>query len=214
MKHKILVSLCSLALMGSLAFADGPATIQEVQPAVYTTENGSNLTIKNIQVDLQGDAAANQKISQYFAKVEQNSLDFFNKNSTGKMKITEERSYVVTLNDGKYISIIEQGYIYFDRAAHPSSWKNGATFDARTGEKLDWKDLVQPKDAKAFTLDNINRAITLSNYKLSNYFNGLTTLPTNYYLDSKRNIHFIFGQYEVAPYSTGIVDINMDKKAK
>ncbi|MCH4167450.1 MAG: RsiV family protein [Megasphaera sp.] len=214
MKHKILVSLCSLALMGSLAFAAEPATVQEVQPSVYSTANGSALTIRNIQITIPGNEAASQKIMQYFVNEEANSLVFFKKNSNDSMKMTEEKSYTVTLNNGKYVSIISQGYMYFEKAAHPTSWKNGVTFDAQTGEKLDWQDLVKPKDAKTFTLANINRTLTLSDYKLSTYFTGLTELPKNYYLDSKENIHFLFGQYEVAPYSTGIVDINMRKQAK
>lgn len=214
MKHKIIVLICSLALIGSLAFAAEPVTVQELQPSVYSTENGSELTIRNIQVTVPGNEAASQKIMQYFINEETESLAFFKKHNNSSMKMTEEKSYTVTLNNGKYISILSQGYMYFDKAAHPSSWKNGVTFDAQTGERLNWQDLVKPKDAKTFTLDHINRTLTLSDYKLSTYFTGLTELPKNYYLDSKENIHFIFGQYEVAPYSTGIVDINMRKQAK
>ncbi|MCH4179192.1 MAG: RsiV family protein [Megasphaera sp.] len=214
MKHKILMSLCSLALMGSMAFAAGPVTVGNSTPAVYTRDNGSELTMQSPVVSVPGNEAASQKIMQYFIDQEQKSKAFFEKNANNKMKVTEEKSYVVTLNDGQYLSIIDQGYIYFDRAAHPTSWKTGVTFDAATGDVLNWQDLVQPKDAKAFTLKRINEALLLSDYKLSTYFDGLTELPKNYYLDNKKNIHFIFGQYEVAPYSTGIVDINMHKQAK
>ena len=66
------------------------------------------------------------------------------------MKMTEEKSYVVTLNDGKYLSFIDQGYIYFDKAAHPTSWKHGVTFDLETGERLDWQDVwYGRKDAES-----------------------------------------------------------------
>ena len=180
MKHKILMSLCSLALMGSMAFAAGPVTVGNSTPAVYTRDNGSELTMQSPVVSVPGNEAASQKIMQYFIDQEQKSKAFFEKNANNKMKVTEEKSYVVTLNDGQYLSIIDQGYIYFDRAAHPTSWKTGVTFDAATGDVLNWQDLVQPKDAKAFTLKRINEALLLSDYKLSTYFDGLTELPKNY----------------------------------
>ena len=73
---------------------------------------------------------------------------------------------------------------------------------------------VSDTHEKAFTLQKITNKLTLSDHVLSTYFNGLTEDPKNFYLDKKGNIHFIFGQYEVAPYSSGIIDINMGKQAK
>lgn len=214
MKEKLAAALCAALLVGSLSFAAAPATVQDAQKAVYTKPNGSTLTIQYPAVSVAGNAVASQKIAQYFIEEQAKAKAFFDKESMEGMKMTEEKSYVVTLNDGKYLSFIDQGYIYFDKAAHPTSWKHGVTFDLETGERLDWQDLVRPEDAEFFTLDRINAKIFLSKYQLSTYFEGLTELPKNYYLDENKVIHFIFGQYEIAPYSTGIVDISMGKKAK
>lgn len=128
--------------------------------------------------------------------------------------MNEEKHYKVTLNDGKYLSILDEGNLSFVKEKYPTAWKTGVTFDLETGKRVTWQDVMKPEDAKAFTLKAINEKIFLSKYKLSDYFNGLTTLPTNYYIDKNRTIHFIFGQYEVAPYAMGIIDINMGKQAK
>ncbi len=213
MKVKIAAVLCAALFVGSLSFA-APAAVTDAQKAIYTQPNGSKLTIQYPKVTVEGNAAASQKIAQYFTEEAVKAQEFFNKENMRGMKITEDKSYVVTLNDGKYLSIIDQGSIYFDKAAHPTSWKNGVTFDLETGELLAWQDLVRPEDAKDFTLDKINSKIFMSKYMLSAYFNGLTELPKNYYLDQNKVIHFLFGQYEIAPYATGIVDISMGKQAK
>ena len=213
MKGKLITTLCAALLVGSLSFA-APATVENAQKIVNTRSNGSTLTIQYPKVTVAGNAAASQKIAQYFIEEQEKAQAFFEKESMQGMKMTEDKSYVVTLNDGKYLSIIDQGSIYFDKAAHPTSWKHGVTFDLETGERLNWQDLVRPEDAGEFTLERINSKIFLSKYTLSSYFDGLTELPKNYYLDESKVIHFIFGQYEIAPYSTGIVDISMGKKAK
>ena len=100
----------------SLSFAAAPATVQDAQKAVYTKSNGSTLTIQYPAVSVAGNAAASQKIAQYFIEEQAKAKAFFDKESMEGMKMTEEKSYVVTLNDGKYLSFIDQGYIYFDKA--------------------------------------------------------------------------------------------------
>ena len=214
MKKKIWAALCACLFVGSVVLAASPAVVTDAQPYVLTRTDGSSLTIKYPNVTVPDNKTASQLITQYFIEEQAKAAAFFKKESIDNMKMTEEKSYVVTLNNGKYLSMIDQGYIYYDKAAHPTSWKNGVTFDVETGKRVEWQDIIRPKDAKVFTLKNINTKIFMSKYVLSSYFNGLTTLPTNYYLDKNQTIHFIFNQYEVAPYSSGIIDISMGKKAK
>lgn len=214
MKKKIMTALCACLLAGSVALAASPAAVTDTQQYVLTRADGSSLTVKYPSITVPGNQAASQLITQYFIDEQAKAAAFFNKEAIDGMKMTEEKSYVVTLNNGKYLSFIDQGYIYYDRAAHPTSWKNGVTFDVETGKRVEWQDIIRPEDAKAFYLKNINEQIFLSKYVLSSYFKGLTELPKNYYLDKNQTIHFIFNQYEIAPYSSGIIDINMHKKAK
>lgn len=210
---KIAAFFCAAVFMSATAFAAG-ATVQDGQKQVYTGPEGSTLTIQYPVVNVAGNGQASQLIAKYFTREEAKAQEFFNRNANNGKKLTEEKNYVVTLNDGKYLSLIDQGTIHFDKDKRPTEWKTGVTFDLETGKQVGWQDLVKPEDAKSFTLKAINEKIFLSNYKLSSYFEGLQNLPLNYYLDKNRTIHFLFAQYEIAPYSSGIIDINMGKQAK
>lgn len=213
MMKKICTALCAAVLMGSVACA-ADATIADGQQHVYTHDDGSTLTIQYPVVTVAGNEAATQAITQYFVTQAQEAKNFFDSNANNGKVMNEEKHYKVTLNDGKYLSILDEGNLSFVKEKYPTAWRTGVTFDLETGKCVTWQDVMKPEDAKAFTLKAINEKIFLSKYKLSDYFNGLTTLPTNYYIDKNRTIHFIFGQYEVAPYATGIIDINMGKQAK
>ena len=212
---KIPSLLCGAWLMGAVAFAASPAVVQDAPKAMYAHDDGSVLTIQYPSVAVEGNAGAAAAIAQYFTDEQEQAKAFFAQQGTKGVKVTEEKYYAVTLNDGKYLSFLDEGYLYFDKAAHPTSWKTGVVFDMETGRRItDWRELVKPGDEKAFTLRKITDKLTSSGYVLSTYFNGLTEDPKNFYLDKKGNIHFVFGQYEVAPYSSGIIDINMGKQAK
>lgn len=213
MKQKLLAVLCAALLVGSLSLAAGPADVQMLQPVTVTADNGSRLETSYPDVSILGNAAATQKIRDYYAGEQVRTKEFFEKQQA-KGVVTETKSYEVMHNGGKYLSIVESGFVRFDREAHPTFWKTGTTFDVTTGEVVKWQDLVKPGDEKYFTLKKINQSLFLSKYKLSSYFEGLTQLPTNYYLDKGGTIHFLFGLYEVAPYSEGIVDLNTMKRAK
>ena len=38
----------------------------------------------------------------------------------------------------------------------------------------------------------------------------LKNLPDNFYWDKNLHVHFIFQQYEIAPYAVGIIDVDID----
>lgn len=153
-------------------------------------------------------------MAQYFADEQAQAREFFAQQGTKGVKLTEEKHYTVTLNNGKYLSFLDEGYLYFDRAAHPTSWKTGVVFDMETGRRItNWRELVKPGDEKALPCKNHQQA-DLERQRLVDILQQPDGRSQNFYLDKKGNIHFIFGQYEVAPYSSGIIDINMGKQAK
>ena len=212
MKLKVTTLLAGALLMGSLSFAAAPAFIQDAQPIVYSRIDGSTLTIQYPKITASGNEAAAQKISEYFASQAADAKAFFDKKGQDHMRMTEEKNYDLTLNDGKYLSFIDKGSLYFDKKNHATVWETGAVFDMETGRQItDWHELVKPGDEKYFTLKKINYLIGVSGHQLSSYFNGLTKDPTNFYLDKNRNIHFIFNQFEV---SGDTIDINMQRQAK
>ena len=147
MKKKVLTMLCGVWLMGAVAMAASPAVIQDAPKAVYTHSDGSVLSIQYPSITMTGNAGAAQLIAQYFADEQQQAKTFFDQQGTKGIKLTEEKTYTVTLNDGQYLSFLDEGYLYFDRAAHPTSWKTGVVFDMATGKRItNWRDLVKPGD--------------------------------------------------------------------
>ena len=221
MNKKLLVSCCAFLLTASLAAAQGsPVSIQEVTDSLSgPTKNGTRtLTMSYPQIQNGENEFAGQKMSLYFSHNADKYKHQFQHGEDRNIAVTEGLSYKVVLNDGTYLSVLEKAYTYYKGAAHPMSGTIGATFDARTGKKLIWQDLVRPEDESAFTLEAINAKIFASEYGrdglLFRDFKGLKKLPRNYYLDGQQYIHFLFGQYEIAPYSSGIIDINMEKRAK
>lgn len=109
----------------------------------------------------------------------------------GRQERREEKHYTVTLNNGKYLSFLDEGYLYFDRAAHPTSWKTGVVFDMETGRRItNWRELVKPGDEKAFTLQK-SPTSDLERQRLVDILQRPDEDPKNFYLDKKGNIHFI-----------------------
>ena len=39
----------------------------------------------------------------------------------------------------------------------------------------------------------------------------LKKLPETFYWDKNLHLHFIFNQYEIAPYAAGIIDVDIDE---
>ena len=220
-KIKFLLSVCVCIMTVGFAAARGtPADVITVNQKT-TMETSSGISVYTLQypiIKTVDNVFAGQKISYYFSRNVNRYIKAFTTGEDSQVKRTMDRKFEVKLNDGEYISILEQTYVYFDRAAHPSSGSFGATFDLQTGKKLYWQQIVRPEDEKYFTLEAINAKLLSSEYGQKHYFyndfKGLKKLPNNYYLDGERHIHFVFQQYEIAPYAVGIIDMNMEKAAR
>ncbi|WP_317302320.1 DUF3298 domain-containing protein [Acidaminococcus timonensis] len=172
-----------------------------------------DLIIHYPQVRVVGNPEVSRKISRYFEKAARISQKAYEKADTMDERLTSRVDYQVSHHGNRYLSFQRYGYDFIERAAHPTSWELGVTFDLTTGEPVEWQKLVAPRHKGAFTLDKINEALWSTDYGKGHYFysdfRGLKKLPQNYYLDGSGNIHFVFGQYEIAPYAVGIIDLNM-----
>lgn len=172
-----------------------------------------DLIIHYPQVRVVGNPEVSRKISRYFEKAARISQKAYEKADTMDERLTARVDYQVSHHGNRYLSFQRYGYDFIERAAHPTSWELGVTFDLTTGEPVEWQKLVAPRHKGAFTLEKINEALWSTDYGKGHYFysdfRGLKKLPQNYYLDGSGNIHFVFGQYEIAPYAVGIIDLNM-----
>lgn len=165
------------------------------------------------QVRVVGKPEVSRKISRYFEKVAKASQKAYEQADTMDERLTSRVDYQISYHGDRYLSFQRYGYDFIERAAHPTSWELGVTFDLATGEPVEWQKVVAPKHKGAFTLEKINEALWSTEYGKDHYFfsdfKGLKKLPQNYYLDEQGNIHFVFGQYEIAPYAVGIIDLDM-----
>jgi len=170
------------------------------------------------QVTIKDNTWAAAKINKYYQKWAEQTIERYQKGDPDPAIENKESKYHTSYCDAKYLSFVDEGYIYYQGAAHPLSWCVGDTFSVLTGKKLSWQELIKTEDKTAFSLAAINAKIMTSKPGKAGYlypnFKGLKKLPKNYYLSTKGNIHFVFGQYEIAPYAVGIIDLDMEKQPK
>ena len=111
-------------------------------------------------------------------------------------------NYDVKLLTKKTFSIVEQSYMY-SGGAHGITTTVGKTFDLRTGREYSLGDLFDTAD---YT-QNINRIIReeiTARGKQDLYrFTGLQNNQA--FFISKEGLFIFFQQYEIAPYSEGII---------
>lgn len=128
-------------------------------------------------------------------------------------------TYEVELNDWYLLSMKVSRYTYHDRAAHGMTVVDGNTFSLLNGQLFTMKDFedlskVAMKNIDVYDVNHINRAIAVAAARgdivLYPDFKGITEMPGQFYLDKDTNVHVLFQQYEIAPYSSGTIDINMN----
>lgn len=119
--------------------------------------------------------------------------------------------YTITYNDHCFLSYYYDQYMYTG-GAHGMTTRNSNTFDLRTGQKVPLSYFFKRgTNYKAYIIKEL---ITLANENLENnpsiYFDNYEELISNdfqenQYFLSKDGLSFYFQQYDIAPYSTGIV---------
>lgn len=173
-----------------------------------------SLAIHYPKIHLAGHGDEARRMNRYFRKRAKSSMKNYEKATLPDAKLTSHVNYLLSYHGDQFLSFREYGYDYFERAAHPTSWELGVTFYIETGRPVSWQEVLAAEGKKAYTLKEINRRLFASSYGKAHAFyydfKGLTALPKNYYLDEKGTIHFVFGQYEIAPYSSGIIDLPMN----
>lgn len=123
-----------------------------------------------------------------------------------------ESSDTVLLNDGRYLTLQLDGYVYAG-GAHGSPMTGVATFETATGKKLMWSDLVTDSTALQTLAEKKFREVRADIFKPDTEGNpGFNfdetfpfTLPASYGLTNK-GIYFFYQHYEVTPYALGTTD--------
>ena len=197
---------CTLVVMASLAFQN-VCGATEIETSNYTGEfNYTYPIIKTASPHV--DSLINEKILERVK-------DFFSASTQPPNSVTSQIEYEIACDDKNILSVILTCMHYNKGAAHPLTYKATLNFDTRTGKLLGLGDLK--KISKEFTTEEYSpQGVTkkLRAYAKANEiyffpeFKGLEKLPENFYFDRDFHLHFIFQQYEVAPYAAGIIDLD------
>lgn len=123
--------------------------------------------------------------------------------------------YKIHLNDGKFLSLTFDDYTYFG-GAHERITRTGLTFEVTTGKLIEWTDLFLPISETQRQLSNQLMAKQADAKKLNTFspFSGLkkgATVPSAFCLSENVNPVIIFQPYEVGPFSSGIIEFEIDR---
>ena len=167
---------------------------EQYKTGVYTLSFPQIINNKNLQVQ----DKINHDIQLFLMKFTQ---------PDGNVKPVEGNlTYQVHYLGDDFVSIEFIAYTFWG-GAHGQSISTGFNYDLRTGEEL--------KFTKRFDYrpSDINQAIfnrcTKNNIPLFEDFNGISLYPNNFYLTSPTTPVVIFQQYDIAPYSSGIIKVEL-----
>lgn len=119
-------------------------------------------------------------------------------------------------NENEILSIILTEYVNYKNAAHPLTYRRALNFNLDSGKRILSDSLSEIAHEEfgesSYSVKNLTRK--LKNYAKENKiflyqdFQQLTKIPDDFYFDENFHVHFIFQQYEVAPYAAGIIEFD------
>ena len=166
------------------------------------------------RVEIPHNAVASSKINSVFAtEMARRENEYIAKQGSDDITAMETK-YQVDVNNKKFLIFRIRDYYYAYRAAHPSSGEGSVAFSVRDGRELTWRDLLSAANNKKVNLAALNAKLN-KHPMAENFFKKpakLTAFPENYFIDTEGALHFLFGQYELAPYACGFIDVPMGVK--
>lgn len=134
-------------------------------------------------------------------------------NSTS-FNYSDDASYTITFDNGKYLSILINHYIYMG-GAHGMPFRSVLTFDLDTGEQVSG-DTLFAIDEDAFRKLRTEAFASLIKQDPSAYWEDALQIVENttdfytsgYYL-SNDGVTFYYGPYDLAPYAAGFIEVTV-----
>lgn len=112
--------------------------------------------------------------------------------------------------DSPFTSFLLITSTYPDRAAHPTSYAHTMTFDS-LGHRVTMGDLE--KRMPHLTVGEVNRQIEIQcrerQIPIFENHHTIRKLPDTFYIGKDSHLYLVFQQYEIAPYSSGFIAIDM-----
>ncbi len=218
---RFLVVLAAALWVGSFSMsaeaASGYSTVSPVANKIVNDQNRDfSLDLTFPEVTIPGNMEAEEKINAYFREAyDKAEKSYLSKQGTKDITSISE-NYTVSVNTQKYLIFRLQGMTYAYHAAHPLSWDSSVAFRVKDGQKLSWQELIGSEDKDKVTLEALNKKLAI--HPLAKTFfkskSQLRPYAQEYYIDKNLGLHFLYGQYEIAPYAVGFVDVPMGVKIK
>lgn len=114
------------------------------------------------------------------------------------------------------LSIVLTESNYYKRAAHPATYRHALNFNTATGELITLDYLlnvgegINESELLRHVEGKLKAHAARKNLYLFPESFPLKELPRDFYWDEQLHLHFIFQHYQVAPYSEGIIDVDID----
>ena len=205
-----LTLLCGLLTAVSLSACAMPTTT--------TTWSQGEVKISGQPV---ASASINKALAHYASEARQNGEKI-----QAEAKSMQERSWSyehnytqkATYSGEQYISFLTEEYTY-EGGPHGYTETRGLVFATKTGEKVTLEQYLGRSRAELQTLlgDVVRNDLDARNVA---YFEDelpaalATDDPYNYYIDQAGHAMLLFNQYEIAPYSSGLISIDVSSLRK
>lgn len=209
-KHLVTLAVIVAMALGGTALANQPGLSDTAQAIQTATASKDAVTAKypvftggNFLQRAWVNAAIETEVSSFYDYV-----DFLNTNQTGTF--TGYVSYEVGYVGDDWVSIILYESIMPAGAAHPSTTVKGLTFD-HNGQRLTRADVLSRLPVKPWATiqqdilqQTTERQLPIFEPKDWSVHNW----PQEFYIGQDKHIHFIFQQYDIAPYAAGWISID------
>lgn len=117
-------------------------------------------------------------------------------------------TYLVGRQDETYVSLVLLESVMHKGAAHPSTVVKGMTFD-KAGNQISRKQILTMLPMKAG--ENIDRQVKeqAASRGISLFSDADAKVwPKEFFIGTDGHVHFIFQQYDIAPYAAGWIAID------
>ena len=115
------------------------------------------------------------------------------------------------------LSILMTESRYYKNAAHPATFLQALNFNTGSGALMDISYLTDIGSGvkQEEILQRLERALVKHCKREGIQLFGdalpLKKLPETFYWDKNNHVHFVFQQYDIAPYAAGIIDVDIDE---
>ena len=218
-KLAILLTMVMAMMIAVPAMAATKEYIPGVKVVTKTIKT-ANEDIKYPQVEMKNKDVAN-RINAQIAQVNKLFIEDHAAELADK-SVNLMATYKVRYNMNGILSLtlLQEGYV--QKAAHGFQAMRGLNFSSVDGSliipsdvsSLDKNIKIKDQFAPAYINSKLFAAQKAGKITLMPDFKGITTSPVDFYFDADTNVIAIFQPYEIAPYSAGIIEVNLQDDNK